>query len=145
MGTYRSPSSQPVLVNQAGQLFLKTVEISAGRQTTLPVTRCSVPINNQCVRVAPGHSLTQNHIAAMHATQVGDSVQVGGYTYEVTRQLGRGAFGVVWEAFVKGDNEGEGSNSMVAVKCSMPSSPPAMEGAITETQVLRQLTEVVHQ
>lgn len=141
MGTYRCPTSQPVLVNQAGQLFLKTVEISAGRQTTLPVTPCSVPINNQCVRVAPGHSLTQNHIAAMHATQVGDSVQVGGYTYEVTRQLGRGAFGVVWEAFVKG--EGEGGNSVVAVKCSMPSSPPAMEGAITETQVLRQLTEVL--
>lgn len=158
MGTYRCPSSQPVLVNQAGHLFLKTVETGSGRQSTPLVTRYTAPIQKQRVNVTPGQSLAKSRgapaeagppkkidsdIAAMNATQIGDVVQVGSFSYEVTRQLGRGAFGVVWEAFVKDEDESEGGTFVVAIKCSMPSSQPAMEGAVTETQVLQQLTEAL--
>lgn len=157
MGTYRCPSSQAVSVSQAPPLFLKTVEITSGRTSTPIVTRYAAPIQTQRACVTLGPSIANRSksfveappttsdldIAVVTATQIGDTVQVGRHTYEVTCQLGRGAFGVVWEAFARGETEVEGDKCLVAVKCSMPSSQPAMEGAVAETQVLKQLTDAL--
>jgi len=74
------------------------------------------------------------------ASRPGDFVQVGRRTYEMVRELGRGAFGIVWEAQEYMDGVDGGESTLVAVKCSVPNSQPAMEGAVFETHVLKQLT-----
>jgi len=150
MGTFRQAS-----LSLPGPLFLQTVETAHGRQSTPLVARYSAPIQQQRVCATTGHSLAQSprapveacpsassDVHSISATQVGDTVQVGQHKYEVTCKLGRGAFGVVWEAFAKGGGKSEGG-TLVAVKCSMPSSQPAMEGAVAETQVLKQLTHAL--
>jgi hypothetical protein len=77
------------------------------------------------------------------ASRPGDFVQVGRRTYEVVRELGRGAFGIVWEAQEYMDGANGGESALAAVKCSVPSSQPAMDGAVFETHVLKQLTEAL--
>jgi len=69
-------------------------------------------------------------------------VRIGSHSYEVISKIGRGSFGIVWEAVEKGVAAPEsGSQPTVALKCCMPESRTGWEAAAFEAQVLQQLSQ----
>lgn len=63
-------------------------------------------------------------------------LDIGGRTFDVMRELGRGAFGVVWEA-----RERKPAGQLLAYKRTFPTGKTAFESALFEVEVLRKLTD----
>lgn len=133
--------SLPVVPRLPTLLEVQSPTASAVKDTSPPHSqRFSMCSSDECVLSEPTPTAI---VPKVIASRPGDFVQVGRRTYEVVRELGRGAFGIVWEAQEYMDGAIEGESALVAVKCSVPSSQPAMDGAVFETLVLKQLTEAL--
>jgi serine/threonine protein kinase len=71
------------------------------------------------------------------AFQSGDKVTVGSTQLEIQSVIGKGNFGTVWAAV----DVIEPNRKLLALKCSSPLTQSDLESAMTEVDVLRNLTE----
>lgn len=146
MAAVRQVYSPPKATRYMGCPGTTTVVLPMPTLSPVMVRHCSVV---QPMLPALVHSFVPAPVAVhtpslLASTPAPGVVRIEGRAFERTRELGRGSFGVVWEARERrgpGSAElgGQEDGPVVALKWSTPARPDLFEACLLEAEVLKQL------